>query len=341
MECGGSAAAFAASARLHENQRLSKLALLLEAAAQFISAILSAVPGKLRRSMILVCVACGFAAPPRAMALPQATLTPQPSVASPNNSNTGGQSGAPQAQQNPPAQTPPAPPVHVGPTIVINPAHGGTDNGAQGQNGILEKDMVLLFAKQVRSEFERLGYRVVMTRNDDSNPSYEDRAAVANAYRDAIFISIHISSTGQVGTARAYSYQYSNAQPIANAGAAAESNAAAAPKGLVPWDQAQRPFVDVSHKFADLAQTQLALRFEGSPAISTAFAVRDLRSVSAPAIAVELSSVSVSDANAIVGMGAPLAAALVRSVQVLRPALPVSRNSPVAAPGSPQAAEAN
>ena len=96
---------------------------------------------------------------------------------------------------------------------MINPAHGGTDNGARGQNGSVEKDVVLVFARMVRSEFERQGYRVVMTRNDDSNPSYEDRAAIANAYRDAIFISFHVSSTGQIGTARAYSYQLRPLRP--------------------------------------------------------------------------------------------------------------------------------
>ena len=128
----------------------------------------------------------------------------------------------PQAQPTPtPPQQPapalnPAPaatPMHSGPVIVINPAHGGTDEGARSDNGLLEKNVVLIFARMLRSEFERQGFRVVMTRNDDSNPSYEDRAAVANAYRDAIFISLHVSSTGQLGTTRTYSYQFSS--PVA------------------------------------------------------------------------------------------------------------------------------
>ena len=65
--------------------------------------------------------------------------------------------------------------------------------------------MVLRFARQLRAEFERQGFRVVLTRNDDSNPSYEDRAATANAYHDAIFISLHVASTGKLGTAQTYS----------------------------------------------------------------------------------------------------------------------------------------
>lgn len=213
-------------------------------------------------------------------------------------------------------------PVHLGPMIVIDPAHGGTDNGAQGPSGTVEKDVVLRFARQIHAEFERQGFRSVMTRNDDSNPSYEDRAALANAYHDAIFITVHVSSTGQVGTAHAYSYQYSTA-----AASAATSAINDTPKSLVLWDEAQRPYLDTSHRLADVLQTELAQRFTGSPFTSTPFAIRDLRSVSAPAVAVELSSVAVSDPNMLAAMGAPLASALVRSVQILRPPASLSGNS--------------
>ena len=205
--------------------------------------------------------------------------------------------------------------------IVIDPAHGGTDNGAQGPNGTVEKDLVLRLARQILLEFERQGFRVVMTRNDDANPSYEDRAALANAYRDAVFISVHISSTGKVGTARAYSYQYAD-----SLSAPATAGASATPKSLVIWAEAQRPYLGASHRLADLVQMELAQRFSGSAASSTPFAIRELRSVSAPAIGVELSSISVPDPNMLAAMGAPLATALVRGVQTLRTGNTLSRN---------------
>jgi N-acetylmuramoyl-L-alanine amidase len=213
--------------------------------------------------------------------------------------------------------------------IVINPAHGGTDEGARADNGLVEKNIVLVFARMLRSEFERQGYRVVMTRNDDSNPSYEDRAAVANAYRDAIFISLHVSSTGQIGTARTYSYHFSSpiAAPYpAGPGAASGPPPIAPSNGLMVWEEAQRPFADSSQKLAGALQATLAQKFAGSPPASTRFAVRELRSVAAPAIAVEVSSVSVSDSNILLALGAPLATAIVRSVQSLRPpgSLPAS-----------------
>ena len=124
----------------------------------------------------------------------------------------GNQQQTPQGALPPAQQTPLPPnqaPAPAGPVIVLNPAHGGTDTGARGQNAAMEKDLVLQMARGVKAELERQGFRVVMTRNDDSNPSYDDRAAIANAYSDAIFVSLHIASTGTAGTIRAYYDQLS------------------------------------------------------------------------------------------------------------------------------------
>src|SRR5580704_17148539 len=249
----------------------------------------------------------------------------------------------PQTQQTPtPPQQPapalnPAPPpapVHTGPVIVINPAHGGTDEGARADNGLLEKNVALILARMLRSEFDRQGFRVVMTRNDDSNPSYEDRAAVANAYRDAIFISLHVSSTGQLGATLTYSYQFSN--PLAMVSAATDAGTANAPEmvatngvpasALPVLEEAQRPYTESSHRVADVLQSALAQKFAGSPGTSTRFAVRELRSVAAPAIAVEVSSVSVADSNSLLAIGASLASTIERSIQAIRPpgSLPAS-----------------
>src|ERR1700678_4847628 len=67
----------------------------------------------------------------------------------------------PAAAQNP---TPPAAPVHTGPVIVINPAHGGTDEGARAGNGLVEKNVVLIFVPVLRRSSKRQGFRVMMTR---------------------------------------------------------------------------------------------------------------------------------------------------------------------------------
>jgi N-acetylmuramoyl-L-alanine amidase len=239
------------------------------------------------------------------------------------------QQGAPAApgtpQQAPPEQTPP-PPVHLGPIVVIDPGHGGTDTGARGAT-LVEKDVVLQVAKILRAELERLGYRAVMTRNDDSNPSYEDRAAVANAYRDAIFVSLHVSSTGVTGDTRAYFYQFPVPFQATDASLSSEP-AKQSFRGAIPWEEAQRPFSDQSRRLANLVQIELAHRFPQSPNAPTPAAVRNLRSVAAPAAAVEISSVSVSDPIALTSLSGLLAASVARGIAAFRPATPPVTSQP-------------
>ena len=237
----------------------------------------------------------------------QASAEGQPSA--PPQQETSQSSSSPQ-QATPAPGASQAPATFVGPVIVLDPGHGGTDTGARGESGAVEKDVVLEFARAVRGDLEQQGYHVVMTRNDDSNPSYDDRAAIANAYRDALFITFHISSTGTVGTAHAYYYQFWSPIPVANAPA----------PSLTPWEEAQRPHAEASHRFADAIQAEFAQRFSSSPARSSGVAIRGLRSIDAPAVAVEISSVSVSDPISLTAMAAPLAASITHSVQAFHPA---------------------
>jgi N-acetylmuramoyl-L-alanine amidase len=224
----------------------------------------------------------------------------------------------------------PAPPQQAspslapdGPVIVLDPAHGGTDSGARGENGIVEKDLVLQIARAVRAELQRQGYTVVMTRDDDSNPSYDDRTAVANARRNVIFVSFHVGSTGTANTVRAYYDQFwtpiPSPVPAADAGAAKPN---ALMNTLTPWPEAQRPYADASHRLADLLQIQLAQFFPGSPVQSTGAAVRALRSVAAPAVACEISSVTIANPNSLNAAGAPLATAILHSIIAFRSATP-------------------
>jgi len=223
--------------------------------------------------------------------------------------------GASPQQAEPPQAPAPAAPA-AGPVIVLDPAHGGTDTGARGENGVVEKDLVLQVARVVRAELARQNFRVVVTRDDDSNPSYDARAAVANARRDAIFISFHIASTGTANTARAYYDQFWT--PVS-----APADAGAKPpnppvNSLTPWQEAQRPYTDASHRLAGFIQIQLAQLLAGSPAASTGGAIRELRSVAAPAVAVELSSISATTPDALRNAAGPLATAIARAVTIYR-----------------------
>ena len=179
---------------------------------------------------------------------------------------------------------------------------------------------MLDYARMVRSELQSQGFHVVLTRNDDSNPSYADRAALANAYRNAIFISLHVSSTGAFGTVRSYFYQFGSGP---NGPSASTNAVAAAPHpALLAWDEAQLQHLDVSHRLADTLQAELARQFNGSPAAAAPAAVRELRSINAPAVAIEVSSVSVKDSNSLAMLAGPLAVAIARGLQSFRTTQP-------------------
>lgn len=260
----------------------------------------------------------------------QQQTSPQPAAQPTAPAPTEQKPATPPATAPKPATTPssaapvttPAPPkpIYTGPMIVLDPAHGGTDTGARGEAAI-EKDLVLDFARMARAELESQGFHVVMTRNDDSNPSYADRAAIANAYRNAIFISFHVSSTGTLGTVHTYFYQFGTlpAGP-ADADNAKLNSAAAHASALVSWEDAQLAHVDASERLANALQAQFAQQFGGSPSLANPAAVRELRSVNAPAVAIEVASISTRDPNSLAALAGPLAVAVMRGLQAFRAA---------------------
>lgn len=257
-----------------------------------------------------------FAIPISAPGLSQSSPAPTTASAAPASS-------ASTASQNAPPTVPPG----VLNTVVLDAAHGGTDPGARGTGGIRESEVVLQFAAQVRHALEAQGFQVVQTRTADENPSFDDRSQMANAQRGAVFVTLHISSTGLPGTARVYVND--DLPPITD------------PSGLIPWDQAQSPFIGLSRKFGDLVQGFLSQRFKGSPSDAQTASVRQLRTTAAPAIAVEVSSVSVEKREDLDRMGPGIADAIARGVVAFKPSYVVPTIAPplsVAPPVAPAAA---
>ncbi len=79
-------------------------------------------------------------------------------------------------------------------TVCIDPGHGGTSSGAT-LGSRLEKDDTLRLSLLVRNILEERGYTVVMTRDNDSDVSLEDRCKIANKARASLFVSIHRNSS--------------------------------------------------------------------------------------------------------------------------------------------------
>lgn len=79
--------------------------------------------------------------------------------------------------------------------VVLDPGHGGADTGALGPSGTFEKTANLRQALLARGALERAGFRVLMTRSDDTARGLYDRALLAYRRRADAFISIHHNST--------------------------------------------------------------------------------------------------------------------------------------------------
>jgi N-acetylmuramoyl-L-alanine amidase len=78
------------------------------------------------------------------------------------------------------------------PLIVLDPGHGGIDNGTKAASGESEKALVLDFALQLRDQIEKAGkYRVLMTRTDDTFVPLAERVRIARAHQASLMISIH------------------------------------------------------------------------------------------------------------------------------------------------------
>ncbi len=78
-------------------------------------------------------------------------------------------------------------------TVVLDPGHGGVEKGAASTYGN-EKNFTLDVAKQLKPMLEAQGLRVVMTRESDAQVPLPQRAKIANATRDSIFVSIHFNA---------------------------------------------------------------------------------------------------------------------------------------------------
>jgi len=78
--------------------------------------------------------------------------------------------------------------------IVIDPGHGGKDPGAMS-NQMLEKDIVLEIAQKLRPKLQHLlNCEVILTRNDDTYLTLEERTAIANTEEADLFISLHLNA---------------------------------------------------------------------------------------------------------------------------------------------------
>jgi N-acetylmuramoyl-L-alanine amidase len=157
------------------------------------------------------------------------------------------------------------PTENTGTIVVLDPGHGGMENGAIGPTGLREKDVTLDLARRLRRILEeRFSINVVLTRDEDRQLSLEERTAIANHNRADLFISIHLNASrrGAAKGAETY-YLSSDATDDEARSVAALENRAFGTAGerndleLLLWDLAQNQHIAASSLLAERVQLHL------------------------------------------------------------------------------------
>ncbi|HUR82323.1 MAG TPA: N-acetylmuramoyl-L-alanine amidase [Thermoanaerobaculia bacterium] len=164
-----------------------------------------------------------------------------------------------------PLQTPPKPAELPGiRTIVIDPGHGGKEVGALGPGGLMEKDLTLAIARKLANALARkTGARIVLTREDDSVVSLDQRTAIANQYKADLFLSVHMNAAVVKGAKGSETYFLSLeasdelAKKAAETENAASVSSAASDLNLILWDLAQQAYLGESSRFAQAIQEEM------------------------------------------------------------------------------------
>ena len=128
------------------------------------------------------------------------------------------------------------------PLVVIDPGHGGVDNGASAKNGALEKAIVLEFAKALKAKLEERGkLRVLLTREDDVFVPLDERVRFAQERGAALLLSIHADTLGAANVQGATIYtSAARASDAEAARVAAKENLADQAAGVERKDEAEQ-----------------------------------------------------------------------------------------------------
>jgi N-acetylmuramoyl-L-alanine amidase len=185
----------------------------------------------------------------------------------------------PQGQIPMPARPPSAtaPPMNPN-VIVLDPAHGGQDNGATLGDNTFEKNVSLSVANRLKESLTAAGFTVIETRVADSGDplTTDQRAEVANRTHAGACIVIHATTTGSGVHVYTSTLQPQDQDDAPDFGAFVP----------IPWDTAQAAYVRQSLNLA--SGVSAALSKDHLPPLSGHAPLRPLDNLMCPAIAIEL-----------------------------------------------------
>jgi N-acetylmuramoyl-L-alanine amidase len=180
-------------------------------------------------------------------------------------------------------------------TIALDPGHGGDDEGTKGASGTKEKDVTLAVARKLKALLEqKLGVRVLLTREDDRSVPIDERTATANNGKADLFISLHANASWRpalagatISTAR---FQHQAEQAARSLPSELVPAIGGAPRDIefVPWDVAQIPHLEQSATLARAIEAQLRGRVPLAMTPLDAAPLRILEPANMPAVLIEM-----------------------------------------------------
>jgi N-acetylmuramoyl-L-alanine amidase len=155
--------------------------------------------------------------------------------------------------------------------VMIDPSHGGYDKGATFGGKLVEKDITLRLAREVRKQLEERGIAARLLRESDIDLSLDRRAEITNEQRASLYVALHAGRPGR--GVRVYAPILTDTQQTA-AGR------------FLPWDNAQSSSLSQSQNLAHAVSEEL--KKKGLTVASLGVPLRPLNNIAIPAIAVEL-----------------------------------------------------
>lgn len=155
--------------------------------------------------------------------------------------------------------------------VMIDPSHGGADKGAIFGSKLVEKDITLRLAREVRKELEERGIASRLLRESDIDLSLDRRAEITNEQRAGIYVALHAGRPGK--GVRVYAPVLTDAQqPLAGR--------------FLPWETAQSAALGRSQNVAHAVSEEL--KKKSMTVADLNVPLRPLNNITVPAIAVEL-----------------------------------------------------
>jgi len=164
--------------------------------------------------------------------------------------------------------------------IVIDPAHGGANIGAQISDHLLEKDVTMAMALRLRSLLAARGFTILLTRNGDTAVTTDQRAELANRAHAVACLVLHATASGT---------------GVHLATSTLNATVTTDPSAPIPWDDAQAAYLSQSQRLSD--QIAAAMNRSHLPLITDQAALRPLDNLMCPALSIELAPLASGDST--------------------------------------------